>query len=235
MCHRCRDSCVTDVATHDNGWRGRIRTFDLLIQSQTTWIGFASRSSNSARRLAPSESGSVRRTLPEESCELADSPVSQAKSPAQLDSTSEDLRSRERQSLAMSIDIPSARATLVALFAGQVQLGGPATPGPAQRVIVGLDADTARRLSLLATTAAGAGGVLVGAHDRGIHAHVPSNQAGVIGQRLQPGLTTPSPSTSDRAEPPRSDIVWPEQFMRSGKRGARDGRLRCRRLPSPSA
>jgi hypothetical protein len=62
----------------------------------------------------------------------------------------------------MSIDIPSARATLVALFAGQVQLGGPATPGPAQRVIVGLDADTARRLSLLATTAAGAGGVLVG-------------------------------------------------------------------------
>jgi hypothetical protein len=135
----------------------------------------------------------------------------------------------------MSIDIPSARATLVALFAGQVQLGGPATPGPAQRVIVGLDADTARRLSLLATTAAGAGGVLVGAHDRGIHAHVPSTQAGVIGQRLQPGLTTPSPSTSDRAEPPRSDIVWPEQFMRSGKRGARDGRLRCRRLPSPSA
>lgn len=50
----------------------------------------------------------------------------------------------------MSIDIPSARATLVALFAGQVQLGGPATPGPAQHVIVGLDADTARRLSLLA-------------------------------------------------------------------------------------
>jgi hypothetical protein len=40
--------------------------------------------------MAPSESGSVRRTFPEESCELADSPVSQAKSPAQLDSTSED-------------------------------------------------------------------------------------------------------------------------------------------------
>ena len=31
---------------------------------------------NSARRVAPSESGSVRRTLPEESCEPADSPVS---------------------------------------------------------------------------------------------------------------------------------------------------------------
>src|SRR2546430_12133415 len=28
---------------------------------------------------------------------------------------------------------------------------------------------------------------------------------------MQPGLTTPSPSTSDRAEPPRADIVWPEQ------------------------
>ena len=53
--------------------------------------------------------------------------------------------------------------------------------------------------------------MLVGAHDRGIHAHVPSNKAGVIGQRLQPGLTTPSPSTTDRVEPPRSDIVWPEQ------------------------
>jgi hypothetical protein len=65
----------------DTGWRGRIRTFDLLIQSQTTWIGVASRSSNSARRLAPSESGSVRRTLPEESCELAKTQLNQAKSP----------------------------------------------------------------------------------------------------------------------------------------------------------
>ena len=55
------------------GWRGRIRTFDLLIQSQTTRIGSASRSSNSGRRLAPSESGSVRRTLPEESCALPNS------------------------------------------------------------------------------------------------------------------------------------------------------------------
>ena len=29
-------TCVADVATHDIGWRGRIRTFDLLIQSQVT-------------------------------------------------------------------------------------------------------------------------------------------------------------------------------------------------------
>jgi hypothetical protein len=33
MCRRCRDSCVADVATQNNGGRGRIRTFDLLIQS----------------------------------------------------------------------------------------------------------------------------------------------------------------------------------------------------------
>ena len=62
------------------GWRGRIRTFDLLIQSQTTWIALASRSSSSARRLEPSESGSVRRTLPEESCAPPNSFVNQANS-----------------------------------------------------------------------------------------------------------------------------------------------------------
>ena len=38
--------------------------------------------STSDGRPAPSESGSVRRTFPEESCELTNSPVSQAKSPA---------------------------------------------------------------------------------------------------------------------------------------------------------
>ena len=37
MCRRCRDSCVAYVATHDIGWRGRIRTFDLLIQSQAPY------------------------------------------------------------------------------------------------------------------------------------------------------------------------------------------------------
>jgi hypothetical protein len=47
---------------------------------QTTWMGLASRSSNSARRLAPSDSGSVRRTLPEESCALPSLPVDQANS-----------------------------------------------------------------------------------------------------------------------------------------------------------
>ena len=34
--HACRGSCVAYVATQDSGWRGRIRTFDLLIQSQVT-------------------------------------------------------------------------------------------------------------------------------------------------------------------------------------------------------
>jgi hypothetical protein len=34
---------VTEVATQDIGWRGRIRTFDLLIQSQLPESGFASR------------------------------------------------------------------------------------------------------------------------------------------------------------------------------------------------
>ena len=35
-CAACRDSCIAYVATQDIGWRGRIRTFDLLIQSQET-------------------------------------------------------------------------------------------------------------------------------------------------------------------------------------------------------
>ena len=66
------------AALHESGWhRGRrrrgnrdyvhgsgsiIRSSPVtshLIRSQTTWIGFDSRSSNSARRLAPSESGSI--------------------------------------------------------------------------------------------------------------------------------------------------------------------------------
>ena len=41
MCRRCRDACVAYVATHDTGWRGRIRTFDLLIQSQIPESGRA--------------------------------------------------------------------------------------------------------------------------------------------------------------------------------------------------
>ena len=32
-CHRCRDSCVTDVATQDIGAPGGIRTPDPLIRS----------------------------------------------------------------------------------------------------------------------------------------------------------------------------------------------------------
>src|SRR4051794_37806659 len=71
------------------GWRGRIRTFDLLIQSQAPYRlatrqwsarfhvhGPSYRPQNG--RLAPSESGDVRRTSPEESCAPADSPGCQA-------------------------------------------------------------------------------------------------------------------------------------------------------------
>jgi len=71
------------------GWRGRIRTFDLLIQSQTTRIGFVSRSSTqpgASRRPNPGVSGEhsrrVRRTLPEESGEH--SQKSQANTPRRV-------------------------------------------------------------------------------------------------------------------------------------------------------
>jgi hypothetical protein len=62
------------------GWRGRIRTFDLLIQSQTIRIGLASQSLCSDRRPTPSVLGSVRRTLLRESCALARSQKNQANS-----------------------------------------------------------------------------------------------------------------------------------------------------------
>ncbi len=47
----------------------------------------------------------------------------------------------------------------LALFAGQVDLGGRASSGPAQAVVLRLDVDTARRLLLGACVAAGACGV----------------------------------------------------------------------------
>jgi hypothetical protein len=79
--HKMLWSFLPDTSTcRGVGWRGRIRTFDLLIHSQAIWVAFSSRSSNSARRPAPSESGSVRRTLPEESCALSNSFVNQANS-----------------------------------------------------------------------------------------------------------------------------------------------------------
>ena len=45
------------------GWRGRIRTFDLLIQRYTIRIVLASQCLCSVRRTGPSDLGSVRRTL----------------------------------------------------------------------------------------------------------------------------------------------------------------------------
>src|SRR6266853_1311014 len=44
--------CVTDVATQDTGWRGRIRTFDLLIQSHVLESGLADAVLNVIRRSA---------------------------------------------------------------------------------------------------------------------------------------------------------------------------------------
>ncbi|GAA4549627.1 hypothetical protein GCM10023175_38020 [Pseudonocardia xishanensis] len=63
------------------------------------------------------------------------------------------------------------------LFAGQVDLRGPAAAGTAQAVVGRF---VAGRLGLLLRTASGSGGVLVGAVDRGVDRDVPA----VAGSRI---------------------------------------------------
>jgi hypothetical protein len=71
----------------------------------------------------------------------------------------------------------------LALLTRQVDLGGPAAAGPAQAVIGRL---ITRRLDLAAGVPAGTGGVLVRPRDRGVHRHIPGDQARRVGELLQP-------------------------------------------------
>src|SRR5207248_9626162 len=82
-----------------------------------------------------------------------------------------------------------------------MQLGGPATPRPAQRVIVRLVTTyPARRFDLQIRPLPGTGGVLMGTGDGRVNAHVPRDQTHRIGLTLQPGqdprpgaITLPAP------------------------------------------
>src|SRR5439155_4841853 len=77
---------------------------------------------------------------------------------------------------------------LAALLTGQMQLGGPATPRPAQRVIVRLVTTyPARRFELQFRPLPGTGGVLMGTGDGRVNAHVPRDQTQHISPALQPG------------------------------------------------
>lgn len=65
-----------------------------------------------------------------------------------------------------------------------MDLGGEASPGPAQAVVVGFDLETAWRFLLGLPIAAGARGVLVGPADRGVDVDLPRDQP----SRVRPGL-----------------------------------------------
>src|SRR5207248_9174599 len=73
-----------------------------------------------------------------------------------------------------------------------MQLGGPATPRPAQRVVVGLVTTyPARRFELQIRPLPGTGGVLMGTRDGRVNAHVPRDQTQHISPALQPGHDPP--------------------------------------------
>ena len=59
---------------------------------------------------------------------------------------------------------------------------------------------TARWFLLQASVATGTGRVLMGAADRGVHAHRPTDQPGSIGAGLQQGKD-PHPDTTKRPDP----------------------------------
>jgi len=73
---------------------------------------------------------------------------------------------------------------LLPLLAAQVQLGGPATAGPTQRMVSGFLLDPARRFLLQLGLRTRTGGVLMRSADRGVDADVPRDQTSSVGARL---------------------------------------------------
>lgn len=74
-----------------------------------------------------------------------------------------------------------------ALLAGQVQLRAQPAARAAQRVVGRFRQPAAGALTLNVPVPARPGGVLVRAHDRGVHRHLPGDQPGGIRPRLQRG------------------------------------------------
>lgn len=72
------------------------------------------------------------------------------------------------------------------LLVSQVNLGGEASPGPAQAVVVRLGTGPARRFFLGPAVAAGARGMLMGPAVRGVGVDLPRDQPGSV----RPGLHT---------------------------------------------
>ncbi|WP_437343281.1 hypothetical protein [Rhodococcus pyridinivorans] len=73
------------------------------------------------------------------------------------------------------------------LFARQMQLRRPPTPGATQRMVGRFGHDTAGRFDLRLTLTAGTGGVLMRPHDRRVDADVPGDLVGGVGPCMQPG------------------------------------------------
>lgn len=81
-----------------------------------------------------------------------------------------------------------------ALFACQMQLRRPATPRPTQTMISRLELTLAARwLGLGGTVTTGSCGVLVGAHDRRVHTHLPADRSRRVGEDLQHFHDQPPP------------------------------------------